>query len=426
MTDAATKTEDRGAGYRHAVLALLIVAYTFNYVDRQIIGILAGAIKKDLHLTDTQLGLMSGLAFALFYTFLGIPIAWLADRSSRSWIMTAALAIWSGFTAGCGLATSFISLFLCRMGVGIGEAGGVAPAYSLISDYFPVRQRARALAAYSFGIPIGTALGYLFGGLIAAAVDWRFAFIAVGLAGVVLAPVLKLVVRDPVRGGQDAVPATDEPAPSFGAVLRTILPKPSFWLLSLGAAASSTCGYGVAFWLPSFFERSLHLPLVDRSLVLAGLALVGGVFGVWLGGAIGDRLGARSKGAFAAAPAVCFLVALPFFFAAVNSNSLPLTIALFLIPQGLNLAWLGPVITAVQHLAPARMRSTASASFLFVNNLIGLGVGNVYFGLVSDALKPRFGAESLRYAIYSGLGFYLVAAILLLLAARRLKADWVA
>jgi MFS family permease len=430
MTEASAAVGDEGqgtAGYRYLILALLIVVYTFNFIDRQILGILAGAIKHDLHLSDTQLGAMSGLAFAVFYTLLGIPIAWLADRGSRTWIMTGALTLWSGFTAACGLATGFWPLFLCRMGVGVGEAGGTAPAYSLISDYFPARQRARALAAYSFGIPIGTAAGYLLGGLISAASSWRIAFMVVGGAGVLLAPLLRLIVRDPRRGGTGPTASAAAPpqkATGFGEVMGVLLPKPSFWLISLGAAASSTCGYGIAFWLPSFFERSLHLPLVERSLILGALAFFGGVLGVWMGGALADRFG-RSKAAYCLVPAIAFLIALPCFFAAVNSANLVLAFFLFLIPQGLNLAWLGPVITAVQHLVPARMRSTSSAAFLFINNLIGLGLGNVYFGFVADRLKPMFGTEALRYSIYSGLTFYLVAAVLFLFAARRIAKDWV-
>jgi predicted MFS family arabinose efflux permease len=415
---AVTRAAGQGSGYRYVVLGLLIVAYTFNFLDRQILGILAGAIKADLGLTDSQLGLMGGLAFALFYTALGVPIAWLADRWSRTWIMTGALAVWSGFTALCGAATGFWPLFLCRMGVGVGEAGGVAPAYSLISDYFPPRQRARALAAFSFGIPVGSALGILFGGLIAASIDWRAAFVTVGLMGVVLAPIFRLVVREPRRGEADAAPA---PQGGVGLLLR----KPSFWLISLAAAASSTCGYGVSFWLPSFFERSLGMGLVDRSLFLGAITLIGGVLGVWGGGWLGDRLGARSKKAYLLVPAAAFAIALPCFFLAIGATSLPLAFVLFLIPQGLNLAWLGPVINAVQHLAPANLRSTASACFLFVNNLIGLGLGTYYFGAVSDLLTPRFGAEALRYSIYSGLAFYAVSAVLFVLAARRLERDWV-
>ena len=416
------RAQEPGQGrYRYAVLALLILAYTFNFLDRQILGILAGAIKKDLGLTDSQLGLMGGLAFALFYTALGIPIAWLADRWSRTWIMTGALAIWSGFTALCGLAGGFWQLFLCRMGVGVGEAGGVAPAYSLISDYFPKAQRARALAAYSFGIPVGSALGILFGGLIAASINWRAAFVIVGLAGVLLAPIFRLVVKEPVRGAMDGTP----PAAAARGGLALLLRKPSFWLIALGASASSVCGYGVAFWLPSFFERSLGMGLVERSLFLGSITLFGGVLGVWGGGWLGDRLGGRGKGFYLLVPAGAFLLALPCFFFAVGATSLPVAFVLFLIPTGLNLAWLGPVINAVQHLVPAAMRSTASACFLFVNNLIGLGLGTYYFGAVSDALTPRFGAEALRYAIYSGLGFYVVSALLFVAAAAVIKRDWV-
>lgn len=412
-------------GYRYVVLAMLILAYTFNFLDRQILGILKEPIKAQLHLTDTQLGLMGGLAFAALYTTLGVPIAWLADRFSRTWIMTAALTVWSGFTMACGLAGGFWSLFLCRMGVGVGEAGGVPPAYSLISDYFPKSQRARALAAYSFGIPLGTAAGVLFGGLIAAYVDWRMAFIVVGACGVVLAPLFKLVVKDPPRGAFDDAPAQAVKVPGFGAVLATVLPKPSFWLLAFGAACSSVCGYGVAFWLPSFFIRSLHLTLVETSIYYSAIAFFGGVAGIWLGGLLGDKFGGKNKGAYALAPAICFLIALPCFFAAMNAKALAVAFLLFLIPTGLNLAWLGPVVTAVQHLAPAAMRSTTSALFLLINNLLGIAVGYWFFGFVSDKLAPVHGAESMRYAIYWGLGFYLAAAALLGLAATQLKKDWV-
>ncbi|MDB5457172.1 MAG: transporter, major facilitator superfamily [Caulobacter sp.] len=425
-----SKPTEPGSRYRYVVLAMLILAYTFNFLDRQILGILKEPIKAELGLTDTQLGLMGGIFFALLYTTLGVPIAWLADRVSRTWIMTVALTLWSGFTAACGLAGGFWSLALARLGVGIGEAGGVAPAYSLISDYFPKHQRARALAAYSFGIPIGSAAGILFGGLIAAAVDWRMAFIAVGLAGLVLAPIFKWVVKDPVRGGLDRdpalpVPTTPAPAPSLAAVAKVLLPKPSFWLLAFGAACSSVCGYGVAFWLPSFFMRSLHLSLVETSLYYSAISLFGGVAGMWLGGTLADRFGGKSKAAYALVPAACFLAALPCFFLAMNTKVLAAAFLLFLIPTGLNLAWLGPILTAAQHLAPASMRSTASAMFLLVNNLFGIAVGLWFFGFMSDQLAPRFGAESMRYAIYSGLGFYLISVVLLVFASRRLARDWV-
>src|SRR5580693_7263911 len=189
--------------YRSYVLVVLVIVYTFNFIDRQIVGILAIPIKTELHLSDSQLGLMGGLAFALFYTFLGIPIARLADRVSRTGIMTAALALWSLMTAVCGLTHSFAQLFLARLGVGVGEAGGVAPAYSLICDYFPSRQRARALSVYSFGIPIGAALGIVLGGFITSLVSWRVAFFIVGVAGLLITPLLKYTVREPKRAGLD-------------------------------------------------------------------------------------------------------------------------------------------------------------------------------------------------------------------------------
>ncbi len=419
---------ERGPRYRYLVLAMLILAYTFNFLDRQILGILKEPIKQELGLTDTQLGLMGGVAFAALYATLAVPVAWLADRVSRTWIMTAAFACWSAFTAACGLATGFWSLFVTRMGVGVGEAGGVAPAYSLISDYFPKEQRARALAAYSFGIPLGSAAGVLFGGLIAAYVNWRWAFFVVGAAGLLLAPLFKWVVSDPVRGGLDVAPGATpirHAAPRFSEVIATVFPKPSFWLLALGAACSSICGYGIAFWLPSFFIRSLGLTLAQTSVYYSAIWLIGGMAGIWFGGSLADRFGPRNRAAYALTPAICFLVALPCFLLAMNTTSLYWAFVFFLIPTGFNLAWLGPVVTAVQHLAPANMRTTTSALFLLINNLLGIAVGLWFFGYVSDQLKPQYGAESMRYSIQYGLGFYALSALLLFFASRRLDREWV-
>lgn len=414
--------------YRYYVLGVLVVVYTLNFLDRQILGILAGPIKKDLDLTDAQLGLMGGLAFGALYSTMSLPIAWLADRSSRTRIIAWALGLWSLFTAVCGFATSFWHLFAARVGVGIGEAGGVAPSYSMVSDYFPKEQRARALSVYSLGIPIGSGCGILFGGLIAAHINWRYAFIIVGSVGLVLAPLLRATIKDPPRGGvvaADAAPAPPPKAPRFAEVFRMVTGKKSFWLLAIGAGLSSVCGYGLAFWLPSFFQRSLHLSLVDTSWYYGAIAFFGGGLGILGGGILADKLGAKSRSAYPLIPAVAFLIALPCFFLAVNTSSLWVAFPLFLIPTALNLMWLGPIIAAVQHLVPAQMRTSASAMFLLINNLLGIAVGYYYFGAVSDALRPHFGDESLRYAIYTGLGFYVVAAALFLAASRTLKRDWV-
>ncbi len=428
--------------YRGYVLFILVVVYTFNFIDRQIVGILAVPIKSDLALSDTQLSLMGGLAFALFYTFLGIPIAMLADRTSRTWIMTAALAIWSAMTAACGFAQNFLQLFLARLGVGVGEAGGVAPAYSLIADYFPPEKRARALSIYSFGIPIGSALGILLGGVLTSYLGWRSAFLIVGLMGLAIAPVFRLTLREPERGGFDGAAAQTAPA-KISDVVAALVQKPSFWGLSLGAASSSMMGYGLIFWLPSFFVRSFGDalpgffawmpaflipanagPLLYASYFYATILLLGGVVGIWVGGATADRYGPSRKSAYALVPAAAFIATIPFFITGVLAPSLWVAFPAFLALQALSLVWLGPVLSAFQHLVQPNMRATASAVFLFVNNLIGIGLGNLAIGAISDSLKAVYGDESLRYAILAGIVFYVIAAVLFFITAPRLKKDW--
>jgi len=423
MTIKQPEGDKRLTDSRAYVLFILVVVYTFNFIDRQIVGILAVPIKADLGLTDSQLGLMGGLAFALFYTGLGIPVAMLADRFSRTWIMTAALIIWSGMTAASGLATNFWQLFAARLGVGVGEAGGVAPAYSLIADYFPPGHRARAMSVYSFGIPIGSAIGIVFGGVIASLINWRYAFFIVGLAGIVIAPIFRMTIKEPPRGQFDRK-RSDTAAPNFKLIIRTLSHKPSFWLLSLGASFSSMMGYGVFFWLPSFFVRSFDLTLLNASLFYGAVLLIGGMAGIWAGGWLGDRFGQNNRSNYARIPAFAFIATVPFYVLAILSPNLPLTFLVLLVPTALGLAWLGPVISAIQHLVRPDMRATASAIFLFINNLIGIGLGTYAIGALSDVLQVRFGEESLRYSILSGTGFYIVAAVLLLLAARWLEQDW--
>ncbi len=424
MTEAASAQAAQPVStHRYLALGLLFLVYAFNFIDRQILGILVPAIKADLNFTDTELGWLGGPAFAIFYTALGVPIAWLADRSSRTWIMTIALVAWSGFTAACGCVANFTQLFLARLGVGVGEAGGVAPAYSLISDYFPPNKRARALAVFSFGIPIGSAAGILIGGLIASRLDWRIAFIVVGLAGIALAPFFRLLVREPTRGRYDFAPMTASKA-SMLDVARVLAAKPSYWLLSFGAASSSIMGYGLFFWMPSFLIRSFDFGLEQVSFFYGSLLLFGGVAGVWLGGALADTMGKTKRSRYALIPAAAFVLTLPCYVLGMLSSSPVLAFLLFLPPTALGLMWLGPVITAMQHLAPAHMRTTASALFLFINNLIGLGLGSLLIGAVSDALAAQFGEQSLRYSILAGTGFYVVAALLMLAASRTLARDW--
>lgn len=423
MNEKSVRDDKLLSGKRGYVLFMLVLVYTFNFIDRQIIGILAVPIKADLGLSDTQLGLMGGLAFALFYTGLGIPVAMLADRYSRTWIMTAALTIWSAMTAASGLATNFWQLFAARVGVGVGEAGGVTPAYSLIADYFPPHQRARAISIYSFGIPIGSAIGIVFGGIVATLIDWRFAFFLVGLAGILLAPIFKWTVKEPPRAQFDRQRVPSRP-PGLRSIIRILVRKPSFWILSMGASCSSMMGYGLFFWLPSFFVRSFGMSLLDASLFYGAILLIGGVAGMWAGGWLGDRFGHRKHSYYATIPAFAFLATIPFYILGLLSPNLTLTFFVLLVPTALGMLWLGPIMSTIQHLVRPDMRATASAIFLFIINLLGIGVGTYAIGVLSDALQVQFGNESLRYSILAGTGFYILAAGLFFIASRWLDRDW--
>jgi len=333
------------------------------------------------------------------------------------------LTVWSAMTVVSGLATNFWQLFAARLGVGVGEAGGVAPAYSLIADYFPAGQRARAIGIYSFGIPIGSAIGIVFGGIVASLIDWRYAFFIVGLAGLLLAPIFRMTIREPVRGQFDR-PHIDSQAPGLKLILQTLAGKPSFWLLSLGASFSSMIGYGIFFWFPSFFVRSYGLSLLDASLFYGAILLLGGVAGIWAGGWFGDYFGHRRHSLYAVIPAIAFVASVPFYVLAILSPSLPLSFLVLLVPTALGLAWLGPVMSALQHLVRPDMRATTSAVFLFIINLIGIGLGTYAIGALSDTLVAQYGDDSLRYSILAGTGFYIVAATLFFLASRHLQKDW--
>lgn len=416
----ARSVNERGPGGR--VLIVLLLAYVFNFIDRQIVGILAVPIRAEFALDDKALGLL-GVGFGLFYAAIALPIARFADRGRRVPIIAGAILLWSLFTALCGLVTSYGQLVVARMGVAFGEAGGIAPSYALISDFYPKDRRARALAFFSLGIPIGSALGIFFGGWLASHLSWRAAFLIVGLAGLPTAFMVKALIPEPKRGGLDAVP--DEAPPPLAEAARTLAANPSFWLLSFGAAAGSILGYGLIFWLPSFFSRSFGLTPAQIGWYYGSIVLVGGVAGTWLGGWLGDRLGPARPGAYALIPACCFLVTAPAFALGLTAPNLWLAWALFALGQMTALAWLGPVISAVQHIVRPALRATASASFLFVNNLIGIAFGIYFLGWLSDRMRLAHGEDSLKYSILYGLAFYLLSAAIYFAAARRLKKDWV-
>jgi predicted MFS family arabinose efflux permease len=412
-------------GYPALVLTMLLVVYTFNFLDRQILGILAKPIQASLQLSDAQFGAIGGTAFAILYSVLGVPLALLADRVGKTRVIAGSLVVWSGFTALCGTATGFWSLFLSRLGVGVGEAGGVAPSYALIADYFPVERRARALAIYSMGIPIGLGSGVLLGAYIAALVDWQTAFLTVGVAGILVAPVFLWLVRDRPR----PAPVAEADAVPVLAVIPILARKPAYWLLSIGAGCSSMAGYGLALWVPKIvavhYGWTSNHDLIKVGQFMGSLLLIGGTTGIFLGGVFADRLGTVDRAWYARLPAIAWLITAPTFMLGLFTPLPVLAWFLLLIPNALNTLWLGPIVTAAQHLAPSRMRASASGSFLLVNNLLGLGLGPLLMGTLSDALKASYGADSLRYAAIIGVSLYLVAALLAFLAIKPLKRGWV-
>lgn len=405
----------------NVVLLFLLLAYIFNFLDRQILGILLEPIKADLKFTDSELGVLTGPAFALVYSVVGLPLALLADRTSRSGVITAALASWSAFTALCGTASGFWQLFLFRLGVGLGEAGGVAPSYALIADHFPPSRRARALAIFSLGVPIGLGSGAILGSWIAHNFNWRTAFIAMGIAGLILAPIFKFVVRDPPRAKGATAPTLADLSATFPAIAR----KRSFWLMAFAASLSSLCGYGLATWVASILIRSFGLSLMEAGQFLGAHLLIGGTIGVFMGGWLADRLGSRNRRWYAWLPAIAWLITAPLYAVGLMSENLVFVWLLLLIPNALNILWLGPVTAAVQHLVEPSRRATASGAFLLINNLIGLGVGPLLIGTISDLLRATHGADSLRIAALAVLVFYLIAALLMFLASRSIERDWV-
>ncbi|MDB5703858.1 MAG: transporter [Sphingomonas bacterium] len=408
--------------YRLFVLAVLLIVYIFNYIDRQIIGILSVPIKAELGLSDSQMGMLGGLVFAIFFTTLGIPIARVADRLNRTAIMAAALSLWSVFTGLCGMAGSFTLLLVARLGVGVGEAGGMAPAYSLIADYFPQRERGRAMGFFSLGLPLGSALGLLVGGYFGAHYGWRATFIGLGVAGVVLAPLFLLAVKEPVRGAADLDHDADAPVPTLGQVFAHLKTQPAFWSVSIAAGIAAMMNYGLAFWLPAYVQRSHGLNLSQTSQFLSAIAFVGGGLGMFGGGWLADRMAKHSITAYARIPAWSSLLALVFLIAALNMPTLPLTFGVLLIAQMLTMFYGGPSMAVVHLSAPASMRATTAAFFLFITNIIGLGLGTMTFGFASDLLNSSFGQESLAYAIMAcAVIFYSVAAAVYFLAIRHLR-----
>jgi MFS family permease len=420
---AASGAENKTDPYAWYVLAILTLVYTFNFVDRQIIAIVSPAIKEELGLSDSMLGLLKGLAFAVLYTTFGIPIAWLADRWNRVSIVTISLAIWSAFTALSGMAANAMQLALARVGVGIGEAGGSPPSHSIISDYFPKETRSTALSLYSLGIPFGQMLAFLGGGWVLENLGWRNAFLIVGVPGVVLAIILKLTVKEPVRGAKDFGKMA-APIP-FRKGAAALLAIPSFWGLLVAATAASFTGYGAAMWAVDFYRRTYEISYQEITIPLGLLNGVVYGIGTYLGGMLTDWFGKKDKGAYAWIPALGMLLTIP-------AGGLQLWsptpfwalfwTAPFLIGLGL---YLGPTWALVQTLAPPSMRAFAVAFMFFILNIIALGIAPLWVGGLSDYFAGAYGeVTGLRIAL-STLGISSVIAVLAFFwTARKLPADW--
>ncbi|HLB30585.1 MAG TPA: MFS transporter [Gammaproteobacteria bacterium] len=411
--------------YRRYVLILLLLVAIFNFVDRQIFAVLLESIKKDFSLTDTELGMLGGVAFAVFYSLCGIPIAWLADRSNRRNIIAIALCLWSAMTAICGLTTGFVSLFLARVGVGIGEAGGTPPANSIIADYFPPERRATAMAVIGMSVPLGVLTGFLVGGWVNEFLGWRSAFMVVGLPGVALAIVLWFTLREPPRGFYEPEQAIGS-TPSILDTFRYLWQRPSCRHLCMAAALYGMSGWGAGIWQPSFFMRSHGMSSGEAGTWLAFVFGISGACGAMFGGMFGDRLVKKTQDArwYLWLSSGGILIAIPFVFL-VYLWPTPIPALLFLsIPTFFGHMYLGPVMAMLLGIAGARRRALASSIYGFFVNLVAMGFGPLSVGMASDYLQPKLGSDSLRYAILAVVVISTAwAALHFLLATKSIRQD---
>ena len=416
--------------YTTFALLLLTLVYGFNFIDRQIMGILAPFIQKDLGLSNTELGLLIGLAFAVFYTFVAIPIAWLADRFNRVNILSIALATWSAFTALTGLANNFVQVALARMGVGIGEAGGSPPSHSIISDMYPKEERASALGVYSMGIPLGIMAAYFVTASLMDVsedqVNWRQIFIFLGLTGIALAAVVKLVLKEPVRGAMELTSGTTISKPAFLESLKVLMRIPAWWAMCFGIAFGSFVSYA-----KSAFQTK-YLVTLDPSFDFQTLVIILGIMngttyagGAFFGARLADRWGKKDIRAYGWLPAIAMLLCLPVGIIGwwVDSVEMHLVFATFaLLLLGI---YLGPSFAIAQTLAPIHMRAMSTALFFFILNMIALGGGPTFAGWLMDVFGNNYNEiESIRYSLTVTTCVFIPSVISFLLVSKFLPKDW--
>lgn len=409
--------------YKAYVLLVLTGVYTFNFIDRQILVIIQESIKGELGLSDTQLGLLTGFAFAVFYVTLGLPIARYADKNNRRNVVAVSLAIWSGMTAISGTVANYIQLLLARIGVGVGEAGGSPPAHSMISDYFPAHQRATALSIYSVGIYVGILAGYSIGGWIDATYGWRMAFYALGIPGIIYALLLFITVKEPPKGHSDnkilatspvnndhsAVSPIDElegkstasTETSFWDVVQELLSKKTFVYIAIGCGFHTFGNYGVGNFFAPFLARVHSMPVQEIGVALGLTSGFGGIIGTFAGGYLADKYGQKDIRAYMWVPIVAGLLNFPFSYYAFFGTNINGVLFTYFLTALLTALYLGPSIAVTHNLVDAKKRALASAILFLFLNFIGLGLGPLVIGMISDALTPTYGATSLKYAFTS-------------------------
>jgi len=416
----APRPSARSAGI---LLFTLTFVYVINFLDRQLLSILAKPIQDTLHLRDGQLGLIGGLYFAMFYCFIAIPVGWFADRTNRVNVLSLACAIWSAATIACGLAATFPQLVAARMTVGFGEAGGVPPSYAIIADSFPPGKRGMAYGTYNLGPPIGAALGIAFGASIADYFDWRYAFIGIGAVGVVTAILLKLLLREPVRGQFDPVAARPMDKVAFWGTVRMFFTHKVLMLAALGSGATQFVTYGLGNFAVLFLMREKGMVFHDVAIWYALAMLVGMGSGMVISGRVIDRLSRRSRSVYALGPAASLAIALPFYVAFVWAPGWPMALVLLTVTMVLNYFYLSASVALTQEEVRPDQRVLAGALLLLVMNFIGLGLGPTYVGAASDWFAAQGHAHSLQLALYTLTPFYLIAILLFLWLARVLRAE---
>lgn len=420
---AAPATDSNFVMRRRIALTMLFLVGTINFVDRQLLSILVEPVRAELDFTDTQFGLLTGLAFALFYAAMGVPVAMLADRWNRVKLIGIACVVYSGFTMACGMVSNFWQLALMRFGVGAGEAGGTAPSLSVLADYYPPAERPFAIGLLTLNGPFGVFVGAAFGAWAAANIGWRGAFMVIGAIGMAFVPIMLWLVREPARGQMDKEKMADE-AISFSQSLALFIRRRSLRLLLIGSALAAFVSYGMLNWIPAFLMRTQKMPLEAMATYYAPAAGITFGIGILGGGWLVSQRAKISPRAYGSIPALASLLLIPTFIMALMADSWQMSLALLLIPMAACTVYVPPALALVQNLTPPRSRATAAALLLLVFNIIGLGMGPVFTGVLSDMLKASFGDDSLRFALIGLVPFAAAAGIAQFSMTRHLDRDF--